>query len=30
MKSVGVMAEWEYSCDKCNWIHNEEQECGEE
>jgi hypothetical protein len=28
MKSVGVMDEWEYSCDKCEWIHAEEEECG--
>lgn len=29
MTSVGVMDEWEYSCDKCNWIHKEDEECGE-
>jgi hypothetical protein len=29
MTNIGVMEEWEYSCDKCNWIHNEEQECGD-
>jgi hypothetical protein len=29
MKSVGIMDEWEYSCDKCNWIHNEEERCGD-
>lgn len=23
-----VMAEWEYACDKCSWIHEEEGECG--
>jgi hypothetical protein len=29
MKSVGVMDEWEYSCDKCEWIHTEDERCGD-
>jgi hypothetical protein len=29
MKSVGVMDEWEYSCDKCEWIHAEDEGCSE-
>ena len=25
--SESVMAEWEYSCDKCNWIHDQDTGC---
>jgi hypothetical protein len=28
-KRMDTMNEWEYSCDKCNWIHKEEEECVE-
>jgi hypothetical protein len=28
-RMMDTMKEWEYSCDKCNWIHKEEEECGE-